>query len=156
VKILKHLAGIFLATVGLAMALGSCTLAFQEDEDIPLWGLVIILLLGLSAMLGAVALLKRRANDLPSRTCPKCGSQDKARAGIVGTGNILYVVAYFLIWLFPLSLLWGASRKQQVRCVNCDTLYLIETRGTRIAGIVFWVLVLLFILGRLGQSLSPP
>lgn len=73
----------------------------------------------------------------------------------MGTGNILYLITYFLIWLFPLSLLWGASRKQQVRCVDCDTLYLIETRGTRIAGIAFWILVLLFILGRVGQSLNP-
>ena|SRR5687768_7157645 len=137
------------------MLLGSCGLALQRDQSISRWELVIVFVLGLLAMFGAVALLKRRTHDLPERSCPKCGSSDKAPAGVIGTGNMLYVITYFLIWLFPLSLLWGASRKHQVRCVSCDTLYLIETRGTRIAGVVFWIVVLLFILGRVGQSLNP-
>jgi hypothetical protein len=62
-------------------------------------------------------------------------------------------MSYFVVF-YPLSLLWGASRKHEVRCVDCDTLYLIETRGTRIAGIVLWVLVFLIILGVVGQCFN--
>ena len=61
---------------------------------------------------------------------------------------------YFDVMLFPLSLLWAASRRQQVRCIPCDTLYLIETRRTYIAAIVFWIFVLLVLLGIFGQQFA--
>jgi hypothetical protein len=57
--------------------------------------------------------------------------------------------------LFPVSLFWEASRKQQVRCLQCDALYFVETRRTYVAAIVFWIIVLILVLGIIGQNMEP-
>jgi len=156
VKVLRRLGGLILATIGLVMSLGSATMVVQQDPEVPFWGLAVMFSIGLLAIFGAIALLKRRQDEIPSRNCPKCGAEDPAPAGVVGNGSILYLFAWFLIWFFPLSLLWGASRKHQVRCQACDTLYTIESRSTRIAGIVLWVIIFLLVLSYIGRYVSPP
>ena len=53
---------------------------------------------------------------------------------------------------FLTAALWGASRKQEVRCVDCANVYQIDTRGTRIAGLLLWIFMLLLITGAVGQK----
>ena len=48
-------------------------------------------------------------------------------------------VFFFGGWL--LSLLWTGSRKEEVRCVQCETVFQRPTRASRVA----WVLLILFI-----------
>lgn len=55
-------------------------------------------------------------------------------------------------WL--LAALWAASRDCLVRCVQCHTLYFIETRGARIADILLWIFILLILFGILADFLE--
>jgi len=41
-----------------------------------------------------------------------------------------------------------------VQCAQCDKLYLADMRGTRIAGILLWIFLLLFISGGIAESLK--
>ena len=54
-------------------------------------------------------------------------------------------------WL--LSLLWSGSRKEEVRCVQCDTVFQRPTRASKIAWALFILLVVLLLL-RLWAELS--
>ena len=143
-KALKHIGGILLATIGVLFVLGTIAQAFDKESEIPGWLItVMFFVLGLLPLAGAVALL-RGAAELPTAQCPKCGGAEHAPAGVLTTRNNPWLF-HFGGWL--LASLWGASRQQQVRCVQCESLYFTQTRGGRIAGICLWVFLLLVLFG---------
>lgn len=151
-KILKHIIGLLLATFSVVFLLGGLSsFGSREPEELS-WPMVALLLvMGLLFLAGAIVLLRQRANEIPASACPRCGGTQSAPAGLlVRTRH--YWLHQFGGWL--LASLWGASRQQQVRCVQCDTLYFKETRGTRIAGICLWVLFLLLLLAVLAGYLG--
>ena len=153
-KTLKCIVGILLATIGVLLGVGSIAELFDRESEIPGWGAaVMFIVLGLLPLAGAVALLRRSAAELPSARCPKCGGTERAPAGVLTTSRNFWMM-HFGGWL--LGSLWGASRERQVRCIQCDTLYFTETRGTRIAGILLWVFILLLLFGAIAQHLTRP
>jgi hypothetical protein len=150
-RALKHIAGILLAAVGVLFVLGALALVFNPDPEIPLWGVgVMFVVLGLLPLGGAFALL-RAAVTAPSRSCPQCGGTERQAAGVLRSSHNPWLF-HFGGWLF--ASLWGASREQQVRCVQCDKLYLTDTRATRIAGVLLWVFLLLLLFGVIAQQLE--
>lgn len=146
-KILKHIAGILLATMGVFFVLASCALFLQPDPEAPRWTAgVIIVALGLAPLVGAFLLL-RVTLTTPEKACPQCGGDTRHPAGVLQRHHNPWVF-HFGGWLF--ASLWGASREQQVRCARCDTLYLTDTRGSRIAGVLFWIVLLLLLVAVLA------
>jgi len=142
-----------LATVGVTVVLGAIVQLFEPDPEVPLWGLgVMFVLLGLLPLDGAFALL-RLTVTAPGRSCPQCGGRDSQPAGILRSSHNWWIF-YFCGWLF--ASLWGASRQRQVRCTQCDVLYLTDTRGTRIAGVLLWVFLLLVLFAVIAQQLGSP
>src|SRR5258706_15213657 len=73
------------------------------------------------------------------QACPRCGGREVQPAGVLRR-HVNPWIFYFGGWLF--SLLWTGSRKEQVRCVQCETVFQRPTRPSRVA----WVLLILFIL----------
>jgi hypothetical protein len=148
-KALKHIAGIVLATVGVMFALGAAVHVFDPDPEIPLWMVgVMFVVLGLLPLSGAFVLL-RATVTAPSKSCPQCGGRERQAAGVLRRSHNPWFL-HFGGWLF--ASLWGASREQQVRCAQCETLYMTDTRGTRIAGVVLWVFLLLVVCGVIVQQ----
>jgi hypothetical protein len=72
------------------------------------------------------------------QACPRCGGREVQPAGILRRTFNPWV---FFLGGWLLSLLWSGSRKEEVRCVQCDTVFHRSTRISRIA----WVLLVLFI-----------
>jgi predicted nucleic acid-binding Zn ribbon protein len=54
-------------------------------------------------------------------------------------------VFFFGGWL--VSLLWSGSRKEEVRCVECDTVFQRSTRASKIAWVLLILVVVLILLG---------
>ena len=131
--------------------LGAVIHIFDPDPEVPIWTVcVMFVVLGLVPLAGAFALL-RATFTAPSRPCPQCGGTERQAAGVLRSSRNPWLF-HFGGWLF--ASLWGASREQQVRCVQCDHLYMTDTRGTRIAGVLVWVFVLLVLAGVLVQQLE--
>ncbi len=150
-RTLKHLGGIFLAAIGFMFLLSAFTLLFDSAQETPSGMLVALLLLVGIVPLGGAFILLGPALTVPSKPCPQCGSLERAAAGVLRKSQNRWLL-HFGGWL--LASLWGASREQQVRCTQCDTLYLTQTRGTRIAGILIWVVLLLWLFGIIAQELT--
>ena len=151
-KALKHIAGIILAAFGIALTLGAVADALAKESETPLWmSVLVIVVLGLLPLTGAVTLLRKSAMEVPPSHCPKCGGTEQAPAGVLASSRSIWLM-HFGGWL--LASLWGASRQQQVRCLQCETLYFTETRGTRLSGILLWVFLLLMLLGTIAQHFS--
>jgi hypothetical protein len=148
-RALKHITGILLATIGVMFVLGAVLSLFDPDPDVPLWIVgVMFLVLGLLPLSGAFALL-RATVTAPSRRCPQCGGTERQAAGVLRSSHNPWLF-HFGGWLF--ASLWGASREQQVRCAQCETLYMTDTRSTRIAGVLLWVFLLLVVFGVIVQQ----
>ncbi len=148
-KALKHIAGILLATIGAGFVLGCIDVLLDRNSEIQGWGVAaMFIVFALLPLAGAVALLRRRVTELPPARCPTCGGGERAAAGVLKRAYNFWLM-HFAGWLF--ASLWGASREQQVRCIQCDTLYFTETRGTRTAGIMVWVLILLVLLEAIAE-----
>lgn len=147
-RAMKHIAGILLTTVGVFFLLGTFVLVFHPDPQVPLWNVgIMFLFLVLLPLWGAHALLWVKVTA-PDKSCPQCGSTERQAAGLLRTSRNPW---FFLLggWLF--AALWGASREQQVRCVNCDKIYWTDTRGTRITGVLLWVFLLFWLVVALVQ-----
>lgn len=143
-RVLKHIAGILLAAIGVLFVLSTVANAFAPEPGMPLWiAGVMFVVLGLLPLGGAFSLL-RATVGAPSRPCPQCGGTERQAAGILRRSHNRWLF-HLGGWLF--ASLWGASREQQVRCTQCDTLYLTQTRATRIAGVLLWVLLVLMMFG---------
>ena len=142
-RALRHLAGILVATVGAAFLFGVPLAALEEGSDTPWWSLVgFFIVLGVLPMWLAIFLLRPSLKTIPVKPCPKCGKTEQTEAGLLVRSNN-YLMHQLGGWVF--ATLWGASREQQVRCLNCDTLFFCETRGSKINGIALWVFVLLLL-----------
>jgi len=116
----------------------------DRDSRVFPWAFAAMLvLLGLTALGGSLLLLWPSV-CAPSRACPQCGSPERANAGVLRRTNNLWL-SHLGGWL--IGSLWGASRERQVRCIQCDALYLTATRGTRIAGVLLWVFLLMSLIG---------
>jgi len=149
---LKHLAGLLSAAMGCFFALGTLAELSDPARETPLWICgFFFLTLGLLPMALSIKLLRRRALELPQRRCPTCGGVERAAAGLMVNSHNPWMY-HFGGWL--LGSLWGASRRQQVRCVTCDSLYFTETRGTRVAGILLWIVILFVLAGLTAEFLS--
>lgn len=141
-KPLRHIAGVLLATMGVFFVLAACALFFDPHRDVPWWMVGVLLVgLGFVPLTGAFLLLLATLTT-PERSCPRCGGVTRHAAGVLQRHHNPWMF-HFGGWLF--ASLWGASREQQVRCGQCDTLYLTDTRGSRIAGVVFWIVLLLLL-----------
>jgi len=105
-------------------------------------------ILGLLPLGGAFALL-RATITAPCKSCPQCGGTERHPAGVLRSSFNLWLLL-FCGWFF-LSL-WGVSRERQFRCAQCENLYLSDTRGTRIAGVLLWVFLLLVLFGVIAQQ----
>ena len=150
-KALKHITGILLAAVGVLFVLGAIAKLFGPDPGVPLWMIgVMFFNLGLLPLGGAFVLLRATLTQ-PGRSCPQCGSKEHKAAGILRRSHNPWLF-HFGGWLF--ASLWGASREQQVRCVQCDKLYLTDTRGSRIAGMFVWVFLLLLLFAAIVEQLG--
>ncbi len=129
--------------------LGAVVSVFEPDPDVPLWMAgVVFLVLGLLPLGGAFALL-RVTFTAPTKSCPQCGGTERQAAGVLQRYHNPWLL-HFGGWLF--ASLWGASREQQVRCTQCETLYMTDTRGTRIAGVLLWVFLLLVAFGAIIEQ----
>jgi len=150
-RALKHIAGILLATVGVMFVLGAVVHVFDPDPELPLWMVGVMFVgLGLFPLVGAFALL-RATVTAPCRPCPQCGGTERQPAGVLRSSHNPWLF-HFGGWLF--ASLWGASRERQVCCVHCDRLYMTDTRGTRIAGVLVWIFFLIVLAGVLVQQLE--
>lgn len=78
------------------------------------------------------------------QACPRCGGREVQPAGVLRR-HVNPWVFFFGGWL--LSLLWSGSRKEEVRCVQCDTVFQRPTRASKIAWVLFILLVVLILLG---------
>src|SRR5262245_5344960 len=146
-KVLKHITGILLATMGVFFVLGACALFFEPDPEVAWWTVGVMLVgLGLAPLIGAFLLLHATLTT-PEKTCPQCGGATRHAAGVLQRHHNPWVF-HFGGWLF--ASLWGTSREQQVRCAQCDTLYLTHTRGSRIAGVLFWIVLLLLLIAAIA------
>src|SRR5436305_504910 len=119
-RALKHIMGVLLATVGFTFIIGTVALVVDRDPDLPLWIVgVMLIVLGLLPLGGAFFLL-RATLTAPSRACPQCGGTERQAAGVLRRSHNLWL---FHLGGWLLASLWGASRQQQVRCSECETLY---------------------------------
>jgi DNA-directed RNA polymerase subunit RPC12/RpoP len=75
--------------------------------------------------------------------CPNCGSHEYVDA-IALESSYNPLLHHLGGWL--LAMLYSASRKRQVRCVKCDTLFRIHKVGSRIAFYGFAVLLVFIVL----------
>ena len=141
-KAFRHICGILLATFGALFTISVVAQLFDRDPDLQLWLLALAwFVFGLIPLAGAFLLL-RPAILAPSRRCPQCGGAERRDAGVLRSTRNLWLL-HFGGWF--IASLWGASRQKQVQCAQCETLYNADTRGTRIAGILLWIFVLLTI-----------
>lgn len=148
-RVIRHIAGLLVGTFGALFLLGALSLILDRDHDAPVWMTCLMFFsLGVLPLLGAFALLKPTLIP-PERSCPRCSSLQRQPAGVLLRTHNPWIF-HFGGWLF--SSLWGASREQQVRCTECDKLYMIETKGTRIAGAILWIFFLLVIVNVLYQQ----
>jgi hypothetical protein len=151
VRALRHIAGVLLATAGVLFALGAVSHFFDPDPEVPFWmACLILVILGLVPLGGAFVLLRTTVLS-PSKPCPSCGCEERHAAGVLRRSHNPWLF-HFGGWLF--ASLWGASRERQVRCVRCDTLYVTETRGSRIAGVILWIFLLLLLLATIVEQLG--
>jgi hypothetical protein len=86
------------------------------------------------------------------QACPKCGGKEVQPAGVLRC-HVNPWVFYFGGWLF--SLLWTGSRKEQVRCVQCETVFQRPTRASRIAWVLLILVILLVLLELWAEPFGP-
>jgi hypothetical protein len=78
------------------------------------------------------------------QACPKCGGTEIRPAGALRH--------HFNVWIFLLggwllSLLWSVSRKEEVQCVQCESIFQRATRASIVARILLVLFILLVLLG---------
>jgi len=76
------------------------------------------------------------------QACPNCGGIEVRPSSILKR--------HFNPWLFHLggwmlALLWSGSRKEEVRCVRCETIFQRHTRVSKIARVLLILFLLLIV-----------
>ena len=95
----------------------------------------------------SLSLVVRRIERIMARqiqACPKCGG--------TGLQRVCALKSHFNIWLFLLggwiiSLLWGLSHKEEVRCLQCEAVFSYVSRGSIVARVLLVLLLVLIVLG---------
>ena len=129
-----------MGATGLLFLIGFLFELMEPETDLPRWTSALLMItLGFFPLLCSGALLKKSVFNVRHRPCPACASEQRAPAGFL-VRNRIWWAWYFGGWL--LGMLWGASREQQVRCLQCDTLYFTQTRSTRITGALLWMVII--------------
>lgn len=152
-KALRYIGGVLLATLGVLWTLVPLTFFFGPTPKTLVWtDAVIFVVLGLPTLGAGYALLRATLNA-PCRPCPQCGSGERQPAVVLRKffNPWRFVILNFLI----LEGLWVVSRDVKVRCTQCETRYMTDTRTIRIVRIVFWAFVLTCIGGLTVQILDP-
>jgi hypothetical protein len=88
------------------------------------------------------------------QSCPRCGGKEAQPVQDVLKRHFNPWAFWFGGWLF--SLLWSGSRKEDVRCVQCETVFQRHTRVSRVAWVVLIIIILLTLLGLLAEWFGPP
>jgi len=148
VKALKHIAGVVLASVGVTLLLAAVMAVSEPDPEVSPWIAGAVLLALSLVPLGGASFLLWKEVKAPPKPCPKCGGTEQQPAGVLQKSHSLWLF-HLCGWL--VSSLWGASRKKRVRCTQCEALYMTDTRGTRVAGIILWVPLLLMVSGVIAE-----
>ncbi len=78
------------------------------------------------------------------QVCPKCGGKTVQPAGVLRRHVSPWM---FFLGGWVLSLLWSGSRKEEVRCLQCDTVFQRSTRMSKVAWVLFLAVVGLILLG---------
>jgi hypothetical protein len=141
----RYVIGVLLTATGLFFGLGALSYVAQPDPEIATWGVVVmIVVFGFLPLLVAFALL-RPSLIRAAKPCPQCGSAVYQLADILRR-YIRWWVVFVPGW--PLISLWSLSRERQVRCGQCEWLYLSPSMGTRTFRVLFWAfaLIALFVL----------
>jgi hypothetical protein len=86
------------------------------------------------------------------QACPKCGGKEVQPAGVLRR-HVNPWAFHFGGLLF--SLLWSGSRKGEVRCVGCDTVFQRSTRASKIVRILLILFCLLMLLGLWAALFGP-
>ena len=81
-------------------------------------------------------------------SCPKCGSTE-FRVAHPFKSHVNPLVLIF--GGFLLSVLWSGSRKQEMRCSQCESVFEQSTRSSRVVLFLLLGFVLLIVLGVLAQ-----
>ena len=107
----------------------------------------------LPILLGVV-LLRGRNSEPRQDACPKCGSAESRPTLHLRRPrrSLLWLHAGLDGWL--ISALWRASRKTQVRCAQCESLYHVKTSGSQTAAAVLWFICLECVLGLIRAILA--
>ena len=141
-RALKHIAGVLLATFGTTLTLGGIEFLYKGDRNGSGWVIAVeFVLLGLLPLSGAFFLLRKHITE-PTKPCPSCGSAERRRASVLRRSPSL-LVRHLGGWWLPA--LWGASRGKQFQCVQCETVYLTDTRSSRVAKLVLWIFLLIWV-----------
>ncbi len=83
--------------------------------------------------------------------CPKCGCTELRIAHPFKSRVNLWL---FIFGGALLSMLWSGSRKQEMRCNQCDAIFEQSTRSSRVVSVLFIIFILLVALGFLAQILG--
>jgi hypothetical protein len=143
---IRHVFGILVATLGTLVFLAGVFGGLDQKGDVPWWGLALIAFVGV-VLLWSAWLLLRKTVATRTRPCPNCRGQTWVTAGLLRRKSRSWIMRNAGGWI--LECLWGASREQQVRCAQCDTLYFTETKSTRWWGVALWIFLLMLALGAL-------
>jgi hypothetical protein len=103
---------------------------------------VSIAAIGLRAWFGKFSIAPHMAGD--EQTCPRCSGREVQTAGVLRR-HVNPWVYFFGGWL--ISLLWSGSRKDEVRCVQCDTVFQRSTPASKVAWVLLILLIGLILLG---------
>ena len=151
-KALKHVGGILLGAVGVLFILGTLAAMFDRGSGTPLgMNLLLFAGLGLAPLAGAFLLLRPSVTAVREARCPQCGGNQHEMAGLLRSLQGSRLMSFFGGFL---ASLWGASRERQVRCIQCDTLYFTETKGSRVAGTLLWIFLLMLLLAEILQQFA--
>ena len=81
------------------------------------------------------------------KPCPACGCEEVVPADVLKHHVNMFNVALFFLGGWILSVLWSVGRKEKVRCVQCGNVYTRKTPVSKLARMIFAVLVVLALLG---------
>jgi hypothetical protein len=86
-----------------------------------------------------------------SSHCPKCGSRDWRPTLVL---KRQFSIWWFLLGGWLIAFLYGMSRKEQVRCVGCETIYERRSVFSKVALAILIFMMVLIVIGILTSLLG--